>query len=126
VAGAAGTSMTTPVPATPAVKDGHFFRRVMQRQHARLFALCKEWQECGDVEAAVCIGQARLLMAQRFVQYGELCDSFDGARVGSSDLEGFWEVIMYQVNEVIVRFERLTNSKVCVEFYFPPLVFVYF
>ena len=92
---------------TTVVKDGAFFHAGMLRERAALQALCDEWRECADAEAAVCIGQATLLIAQRFAQYADLCASFDGARVGAGDLEGFWEVILYQVAEVKARFARL-------------------
>ena len=46
-------------------------------------------------------GQANLLVTKRFKQYGELCDLSKDKEAelsaGSSDLEGFWEVIKIQV-----------------------------
>lgn len=57
------------------------------------------------------VGQATLLVTKRFKQYNELCDlSKDKTAelsAGTDDLEGFWEVISFQVLLHLTDFCRL-------------------
>lgn len=57
------------------------------------------------------IGQAKLLMSQRFKQFSTLIDDCEN-QTGEhptrlDDLLGFWEMINYQVNDVLKKFNSL-------------------
>ena len=56
---------------------------------------------CGDIRTVV--GQARLLIAQRFKQFLGLVDDCEYKRgekeTTCTDLQGFWEMIYYQVGK---------------------------
>ena len=57
------------------------------------------------------IGQARLLMCQRFKQFSGLVDDCAYNRgekeTTCTDLQGFWEMIDYQVEDVKEKFKQL-------------------
>lgn len=89
-------------------KDAAYFRQQMSLQRDALQGLCAEWSGVTDnIEAAVCIGQAQLLLNQRFVQFDSLCNLY-GTTANSTDLEGFWELIMIQVDKIRSAFDKLS------------------
>ena len=94
------------------VKDGAYFRTQLLGERECLQGLCDEWvaHAATNPEVGVCIGQAQLLMAQRMQQFDELCGMYDGQRVTSDDLTGFWEMVMIQIDEIKTRFNRLTPT----------------
>lgn len=60
------------------------------------------------------IGQAKLLMSQRFKQFSDLIDSCQH-QTGQhptrlSDLSGFWDMISIQVEDVATKFKTLEES----------------
>jgi len=67
----------------------------------------------GDILAA--IGQAQLLMKKRFKQFKELIelhkDQSAEKAAHASDLDGFWEVVYFQVEDVYKRFKELEDMK---------------
>ncbi|MGH0177884.1 UNVERIFIED_CONTAM: hypothetical protein FKN15_078350 [Acipenser sinensis] len=59
------------------------------------------------------VGQARLLMAERFKQFAGLVDDCEFKRgekeTTCTDLEGFWDMVVYQVEDVNKKFTNLTE-----------------
>lgn len=57
------------------------------------------------------IGQAKLLMSQRFKQFSELIDNCEFNKgqhpTTLNDLAGFWEMIGFQIDDVSEKFESL-------------------
>lgn len=54
-------------------------------------------------------GKANLLLTSKFKQYRTLCTEFEtksGAKMTSDDMQGFWELILLQVNDVNKMFEE--------------------
>eukprot|EP01135_Chromosphaera_perkinsii_P006628 Nk52_evm30s554 gene=Nk52_evmTU30s554 len=108
------------------VAPGDKFKNVMEEAKSKLQSLCDKWTAIlenehpsedisGQIRSA--IGQAHLLISKRFKQYGELCemskDKTAKLETRSSDLEGFWDVIQFQVDDVFARFasiETLRNN----------------
>lgn len=60
------------------------------------------------------IGQAKLLMSQRFKQFSKLIDDCEFKRgplpTRLEDLDGFWEMINYQVDDVRQKFKCLEEK----------------
>eukprot|EP00123_Amoebidium_parasiticum_P017629 comp23922_c0_seq1/m.42217 comp23922_c0_seq1/g.42217 ORF comp23922_c0_seq1/g.42217 comp23922_c0_seq1/m.42217 type:complete len:989 (-) comp23922_c0_seq1:23-2989(-) len=110
------------VSAGVVVKDGEYWRGVMLKAKAELEGMCAKWKGMLDspdspipesvsgTVMAVC-GQSHLLVDKRFAQYSELCDisKDENAELSarSSDLEGFWDVIDIQVEDVRNKFGKL-------------------
>ncbi|MBN3303237.1 DLGP5 protein, partial [Amia calva] len=57
------------------------------------------------------VGQARLLMSQRFLQFTGLVDDCELGRgekeTTTSDLQGFWDMVYFQVEDVSKKFSSL-------------------
>lgn len=64
------------------------------------------------------IGQAKLLMSQRFKQFSQLIDQCEfntGPQpTRLNDLDGFWEMISYQVSDVLEKFKSLDTRIKCI------------
>lgn len=101
-------------------KDVAYFRETLSGERNRLTELCKKWKEimvesnvneeiAGDIRTT--IGQAELLMNQRFHQFSGLIDACEyntgEKKTTCTDLEGFWEMIYSQVVDVDNRFKSL-------------------
>lgn len=105
------------------------FRALARRQQTILEELVLHWGPlcatpefdegyCGDIRSA--IGQANLLRTTRITQYLGLCDISEepgeadvaaGQTVNGTDLEGFWDVIMVQIDDVKKAFETLERGR---------------
>eukprot|EP00041_Stephanoeca_diplocostata_P028243 m.793754 g.793754 ORF g.793754 m.793754 type:complete len:665 (+) comp23337_c0_seq1:164-2158(+) len=105
------------------------FRALACRQQTILEELVLHWGPlcatsefdegyCGDIRSA--IGQANLLRTTRITQYLGLCDISEepgeadvaaGQTVNGTDLEGFWDVIMVQIDDVKKAFATLQRSR---------------
>ncbi|KAK8390479.1 hypothetical protein O3P69_010283 [Scylla paramamosain] len=99
------------------------FREHVRRETSNLTNLCrhfegvvKEKQDLpedisGDIMVAV--GQAELLMKERFTQFSELIDDCELKRgekeVTCQDLQGFWDIVYIQVEDVVNKFSQLKN-----------------
>lgn len=74
-------------------------------------------QNCGDLLGTIrsTIGQAKLLMSQRFKQFDDLinhCEFNTGQhRTTLNDLSGFWEMINFQVSDVVKKFKALEETE---------------
>lgn len=98
------------------------FKEVLRKEEEKLNNLCKIWthhldEEHGTEETLgmyrTVIGQAKLLMSQRFKQFSELIDNCENNTgknpVTTNDLQGFWEMIYFQVEDVEQKFKLLDN-----------------
>lgn len=66
----------------------------------------------GQVRSA--IGLAHLLVNQRFKQFSGLikdCDDGKTPKVTPQDLEGFWEMVYFQVEDIYNKFQKLDSIK---------------
>ncbi|XP_032877953.1 disks large-associated protein 5-like [Amblyraja radiata] len=102
------------------VHDVAYFRGVITLETEKLTLLCQQWDgwENSDVVPdsvkdllRTTVGQARLLMAERFKQFRGLVDNCEfktsEKEVTSADLEGFWDMVYFQVESVNNKFQRL-------------------
>ncbi|XP_069128751.1 enolase-phosphatase E1-like [Argopecten irradians] len=129
------------VPSKPEEHDVEYFRNLMATETNTFNGYCSKWEDVSkstpeideEVEGQIrtCIGQAQLLIAQRFKQFKGLVDNCE-FRTGEkettlTDLQGFWDMIYYQFKLVISKELdskfRLINFEVL--FYFPSL-YMYF
>lgn len=124
-----------PQPPTLSVE---YFREILDSQTKNLNQLCDRWSKVlestsdslqytnGDQESPECeeelgsiratIGKARLLISQRFKQFSDLIDDCEFNKGGQhstrlNDLLGFWDMISFQVDDVVRKFESLDEAK---------------
>ncbi|XP_060705284.1 disks large-associated protein 5 isoform X1 [Hemiscyllium ocellatum] len=97
-----------------------YFRGIVKSETESLSVLCQQWEiwaNSAEVPDHVkdlvrtTVGQARLLMAERFKQFNGLVDNCEfktsEKEVTCTDLEGFWDMIYFQVEDVNKKFEYL-------------------
>ena len=101
------------------------FRHLLRRETERISHLCSHWEDLASSEANVSddvtgevrsvVGLGRLVMAERFNQFSGLVDNCQFKRGAKEttveDLQGFWEMIYIQVEDVDRRFEGLKAIK---------------
>ncbi|XP_076856367.1 disks large-associated protein 5 isoform X2 [Brachyhypopomus gauderio] len=104
--------------------DVSYFRAVMASETERLTGLSEIWEmrfedssipdEMRD-RMRTAVGQARLLMKERFGQFGGLVDDCDlgrGEKITTcSDLQGFWDMVYFQVEDVNKKFIALKEAE---------------
>ncbi|CAC5413641.1 DLGAP5 [Mytilus coruscus] len=90
--------------------DVAYFRGLLKSQTERLNQLCQKWDDINtsnlseDVEGQLrtVVGQAQLLIAQRFKQFRGLVDNCEFKQgekeTTCTDLQGFWEMIYFQAS----------------------------
>ncbi|KAF2355475.1 SAPAP family [Trinorchestia longiramus] len=102
------------------------FRTAVASESDRLATLCSKWSKELDADAArethvlsedilgdinVAIGQAELLKKERFKQFCGLIDDCEQKRgekeTTIQDLQGFWEIIYFQVDDIQKKFSAL-------------------
>ncbi|CAG2204110.1 DLG7 [Mytilus edulis] len=88
--------------------DVAYFRQLLKSQTERLNQLCQKWDDIDttnlseDVNGQLrtVVGQAQLLIAQRFKQFNGLVDNCEFKQgekeTTCTDLQGFWEMIYFQ------------------------------
>lgn len=105
--------------------DVGFFRNLIETEKHGLAGQCSLWRElllkCTDIPASVegeillAIGQAELLMKERFTQFSGLIDDCEfktGERETTcQDLQGFWDMVYFQVEDVQRKFRKLMQLK---------------
>ncbi|GAB0098274.1 disks large-associated protein 1 [Sergentomyia squamirostris] len=108
------------------VKDGNHFLQILGKERARILAVAdkvemytdeiKDNEEIvGYVRAAT--GKGRLLAAQKMKQFEELCHNNltqspeEKFQTTSEDLQGFWDMVMLQVNHVDQLFDEIETLK---------------
>ncbi|XP_062382544.1 disks large-associated protein 5 isoform X4 [Sardina pilchardus] len=104
--------------------DVPYFRAVMVSETQRLTEFSEQWQvhfedssipeEMRD-RMRTAVGQARLLMKERFGQFSGLVDDCEfgrGEKVTTcTDLQGFWDMVYYQVEDVDRKFKALKEAE---------------
>lgn len=130
-------TMAPPTPGSllETKHDVSYFRSEMSKETGALSALCVVWEPKVEDESIpeemrdsirTVVGQARLLMKERFKQFGGLVDDCDLSRgekiTTCTDLQGFWDMVYYQVEDVYKKFEALkvAESQSWVEEHKPP------
>ncbi|XP_018018565.1 disks large-associated protein 5 [Hyalella azteca] len=106
------------------------FRTIVARVSDQLTSLCQKWRQeissdakltvhlisddvLGDINVA--IGQAELLKKERFKQFVGLIDACEFKRgekeTTIQDLQGFWDIIYFQVDDILQKFSALQKLK---------------
>jgi len=98
------------------------FRRILEQETRGLTRLCDLWNSKLETDKKIIseeiegkircvVGQARLVMAERFVQFSGLVDNCEFKQgekeTTTTDLRGFWEMIYFQVEDVNRKFIEL-------------------
>nr|CAD7195584.1 unnamed protein product [Timema douglasi] len=96
------------------------FRDTLVSERNTLMAKCEYWQAIQSTHAEIpvkvhelvdsAVGQTRLLVTKKFVQFEglmDMCETGQGRRVTLEDLQGFWEMVYMQVGDVNHRFSQL-------------------
>ncbi|NXB72626.1 DLGP5 protein, partial [Donacobius atricapilla] len=122
------SNKTTPVSTALAVKsddtreqehDVPYFRNILRTEMERLLSQCLQWE--GNLELDIpedakdlirtTVGQTRLLIGERFKQFEGLVDNCELKRgekeTTCTDLDGFWDMIYFQVEDVNKKFDNL-------------------
>eukprot|EP01134_Creolimax_fragrantissima_P005758 CFRG5758T1 len=117
--------LTTSNRTEKMVRDGEYWRGVMLAEKFKLEKMCMEWNNILDTRTDLneeaeglirsALGHGTLLTTKRFKQYSDMCDiSKDktaALTAGSVDLEGFWDVIYMQVEDLQSKFQELDDLK---------------
>ncbi|XP_071502412.1 uncharacterized protein [Diadema antillarum] len=106
-------------------KDGHYFLRVVNEEQSRIEALCRlvERDLEGDMPeevSGICraaLGKANLLTSKKFKQFRGLCEQNITPSAGAgkstlaSDLAGFWDMVMIQVDDINSKFADIQTMR---------------
>ncbi|XP_040031734.2 disks large-associated protein 5 isoform X2 [Gasterosteus aculeatus] len=97
-----------------------YFRLEIASETEGLMTLCADWEPKVEDESIpeemrdrmrTAVGQARLLMKERFKQFSGLvedCELGRGEKITTcTDLQGFWDMVYYQVEDVHKKFNAL-------------------
>ena len=101
------------------------FRNLLKSETERITGLCEKWEEVSKSEEDLAedvagemrsvVGLGRLVMAERFAQFGGLIDNCQFRKgekeTNVEDLQGFWEMIFLQVEDVDNKFVSLQELK---------------
>ncbi|XP_041489954.1 disks large-associated protein 5 isoform X1 [Microtus oregoni] len=99
--------------------DVPYFRTILQLETDRLTSHCLEWDRKLDLDIPddakdlirTTVGQTRLLIMERFKQFEGLIDNCEYKRgekeTTCSDLDGFWDMVNFQVEDVNQKFNNL-------------------
>uniref|UniRef100_A0A8C2ZBG3 Discs, large (Drosophila) homolog-associated protein 5 n=1 Tax=Cyclopterus lumpus TaxID=8103 RepID=A0A8C2ZBG3_CYCLU len=119
-------TMAPPTPGSPleSKHDVPYFRSVIVNETERLTTLCVNWEPNVEDESIpeemrdrmrTAVGQARLLMKERFKQFSGLVDDCElgrGEKITTcTDLQGFWDMVYYQVEDVHKKFGALKEAE---------------
>ncbi|XP_045065713.1 disks large-associated protein 5-like isoform X2 [Coregonus clupeaformis] len=113
----------SPSPQEPE-HDVPYFRSVVVSETERLTDFCQQWEPRVDdasIPEEMCdrmrtaVGQAKLLMKERFGQFSGLVDDCElgrGEKITTcTDLQGFWDMVYYQVEDVNKKFGALKEAE---------------
>ncbi|XP_012519193.1 PREDICTED: disks large-associated protein 5 [Propithecus coquereli] len=101
--------------------DVPYFRNILQSETAKLTSHCLEWDKKLELDIPddakdlirTAVGQTRLLMKERFKQFEELVNDCEYKRgekeTTCTDLDGFWDMISFQIENVNQKFKNLTE-----------------
>ncbi|XP_054877104.1 disks large-associated protein 5 isoform X2 [Poeciliopsis prolifica] len=116
---------SVPTSASPheSKHDVSYFRSEMSETD-RLTDLCLRWESRVEDETIpeemrermrTAVGQARLLMKERFNQFSGLVDDCElsrGEKVTTcTDLQGFWDMVYFQVEDINRKFDALREAE---------------
>ncbi|EDW47731.1 guanylate kinase-associated protein mars isoform X1 [Drosophila sechellia] len=129
----------SPLEVRRAIESVLYFRLQLENEIRRLEALCAEWeayskenearlQETGGIDMInVTIGQTRLLTTKKMMQFSGLIDRCEAGATGKNrqpndgsedskpvqpeDLEGWWDMLRLQSENVDKRFDNLKRWK---------------
>ncbi|XP_052427234.1 disks large-associated protein 5-like isoform X6 [Carassius gibelio] len=123
----APSSSTAPSPPLALLEPQHdvaYFRAVMASETEHLTGLSELWESRFDDtsipeetrdQMRTAVGQARLLMKERFGQFNRLVDDCDlgrGEKITTcTDLQGFWDMVYFQVEDVNKKFNALKEAE---------------
>ncbi|XP_016356756.1 disks large-associated protein 5-like isoform X2 [Sinocyclocheilus anshuiensis] len=118
---------TAPSPSLAPLDPQHdvaYFRAVMASETERLTGLSELWESRFDDTSIpeemrdhmrMAVGQARLLIKERFSQFNGLVDDCDlgrGEKITTcTDLQGFWDMVYFQVEDVNKKFNALKEAE---------------
>ncbi|XP_024141322.1 disks large-associated protein 5 isoform X1 [Oryzias melastigma] len=117
---------SAPSPCSPleSKHDVPYFRSEIAKETERLTTCCHDWESKVEDESIpeemrdrmrTAVGQARLLMKERFKQFSGLVDDCElgrGEKVTTcTDLQGFWDMVYYQVKDVNKKFDALKEAE---------------
>ncbi|MBN3296234.1 DLGP3 protein, partial [Amia calva] len=110
--------------ASPCLRDGEFFLRLLQTEVERMEGWCqtmeREAEENDLPEETLekirsAVGSAQLLMSQKVQQFFRLCQqSVDPSaypQPSSQDLAGFWDLLQLAMEDVRAKFQELQRMK---------------
>ncbi|XP_072486091.1 disks large-associated protein 5 isoform X2 [Notamacropus eugenii] len=107
--------------AAPPQRDVPYFRNILRSETERLTGLCHEWEKKLTLDIPddakdlirTTVGQTRLLINERFKQFEGLvndCEYKSGQKeITCMDLDGFWDMVNFQVEDVNRKFEKLSK-----------------
>ncbi|CAG9765864.1 unnamed protein product [Ceutorhynchus assimilis] len=115
-----------PIKEESIEKDGHYFLRILEEQTSRLLAIADRVESeietpnlteevIGKLRSAA--GKAKLLVSQKMQQFKGLCVNNINQSGGEAfpttneDLQGFWDMVLLQVNQVDEIFEEISKLK---------------
>uniref|UniRef100_A0A672PC39 Discs, large (Drosophila) homolog-associated protein 5 n=1 Tax=Sinocyclocheilus grahami TaxID=75366 RepID=A0A672PC39_SINGR len=118
---------TSPSPSLAPLEPQHdvaYFRAVMASETELLTGLSELWESRFDDTSIpeemrdhmrTAVGQARLLIKERFSQFSGLVDDCDlgrGEKITTcTDLQGFWDMVYFQVEDVNKKFNALKEAE---------------
>ncbi|KAE8284418.1 Disks large-associated protein 5 [Larimichthys crocea] len=115
---------STPDSPVESKHDVPYFRSEINNETERLLTLCDLWEPKVEDESIpeemrdsmrTAVGQARLLMKERFKQFSGLVDDCElgrGEKITTcTDLQGFWDMVYYQVEDVNKKFNALKEAE---------------
>ncbi|XP_035469847.2 disks large-associated protein 5 [Scophthalmus maximus] len=116
-----------PPPTGSPMESNHdvpYFRSEISSETDQLTTLSFHWESKVEDESIpeemrdrmrTAVGQARLLMKQRFNQFSGLVDDCElgrGEKITTcTDLQGFWDMVYYQVEDVKKKFDALKEAE---------------
>lgn len=106
-------------------RDVSYFRQLLQNEKQYLLQLCQNWEKVCETNTEITeeisgqirttLGQTHLLINQRFKQFSGLIDDCEFKRsdkeMTCNDLQGFWDMIYYQVIDIHEKFKKLEALK---------------
>nr|XP_054751951.1 serine/arginine repetitive matrix protein 1-like [Lytechinus pictus]XP_054751952.1 serine/arginine repetitive matrix protein 1-like [Lytechinus pictus] len=106
-------------------KDGHYFLKVVNEEQSRIESLCRKVEhdlesDMSDEAGGICrafLGKANLLTSKKFKQFRGLCEQNitpseeAGKSTLASDLAGFWDMVMIQVDDINSKFIDIETLK---------------
>ncbi|XP_058422953.1 disks large-associated protein 5 isoform X2 [Diceros bicornis minor] len=102
-----------------------YFRNILRSETEELTSHCLEWERKLELDIPdeakglirIAVGQTRLLMKERFKQFEGLVDDCEYKRsekdTTCADLDGFWDMVRFQIQDIHQKFNNLTKLEVC-------------